>query len=118
MNKAQNDVQKKRRGWWWKIPVGLLLLLFVGLVIAVLNINSIAHGQINQAMKRFLAEGGTLDAIDIQLKQGRIELAGLTINPPQGYGTDALLALNALELDIDPTSLFSDEIVVEQLVLN
>jgi uncharacterized protein involved in outer membrane biogenesis len=118
VNKAQNDVQKKRRGWWWKIPVGLLLLLFVALVIAVLNINSIAHGQINQALKRFFVEGGTLNAIDIHLKQGRIELTGLTINPPRGYGTDPLLALNSLELDIDPTSLFGGEIVVEQLVLN
>ncbi len=117
MNEITKKKQRKPRGWRWKIPLGLLVLLFVGLFLAILNINSIAHTQINQALKRFFSEGGTLDAIDIQLKAGRIELAGLTINPPQGYGIDPLLSLNTLELDVDITSLFSGEIVVEKLHL-
>ena len=117
MNKRRNEGQKKQRALWWKIPLGLLLLLFVGLAVAILNINSIARYQINQALERFLTEGGTLDAIDIQLKEGRVKFAGLTINPPQGYGTYPLLSLDSVELDVDPISLFGDEIVVEQLAL-
>ncbi|MBC2717934.1 MAG: AsmA family protein [Desulfobacteraceae bacterium] len=117
MNKESNEGEKKQRGWWWKIPVGIMLLLSVSLAVVILNINSIAHYQVNQALERFLSGGGGLDTVDIQLKAGRIELAGLTINPPQGYGTDPLLSLKTLELDVDLTSLFGDEIVVDQLVL-
>jgi hypothetical protein len=117
MNNRGNDGQKNRFGLWWKIPVGIFLLLFVGLVVVIWNIDSIAHSQINKALKHYLSEGGTLDAIDIELKKGRIELVDFTINSPQGFGTEPLLALGTLELDVDPTSLFGDEVVVEQLVL-
>ncbi len=75
-----------------------------------------AHG-IDHALKRYLVAGGALKSIDIKLKDGHIALAGLTINPPQGFGTDPLFSLNTLELEIDPTSLFGDEIVVKQLTL-
>jgi len=117
MNKTKNVGHKKKRGRRWKTPLGLLLLLIVGLAIVALSINSIAHSQINQALERFLSEGGTLNDINIQLIKGYVEFAGLAINQPHGYGTDPLLSLNKLELDIDPTSLFGDEIVIEQLAL-
>ena len=117
MNNTKNDSPKKRRGLWWKIPLGIFLLLFAGLAVVILNIDSIAHSQINTVLKRYLSGGGALDAIDIGLKEARIELRGLTINTPQGFGKDPLLALNTFEMDVDPMSLFGNEIVVEQLAL-
>jgi len=38
-------------------------------------------------------------------------------NPPKGHGTDPLLSLGNLVLDVVPTSLLSDVIVVEGLAL-
>ena len=40
----------------------MLLLLLIGLTIAIRNINSIVHTRINQALTRYLSEGGSLDA--------------------------------------------------------
>lgn len=112
-----NEKPRKRRGWWWKGLLGVLLLLLIGLTIAIRNINSIVHTRINQALTRYLSEGGSLDAFNIQLIAGRIKLSGLTINSPRGYGTAPLLALDSLALDINPLSLLEDEIVVEQITL-
>ena len=117
MNQNANKTQKKSRGWLWKIPLGLLVLLLIVLAVATLSINTIANNQINGAMKDFLTEGGSLEAIDIGLMAGRIELTGVVINPPQGHGTDPLLSLGNLVLDVVPTSLLSDVIVVEELTL-
>jgi hypothetical protein len=117
MNIAQDKEQQKRNGWWWKIPLGLFVLVFVGLAIAVLSIDSIAHNQINKALQRYFTEGGNLGDIDIRLLEGRVGLTGLTINPPKGFGKDPLLALNRFEVIVDPSSLLGDEIVVEQLNL-
>ena len=117
MRKSENKHQKKRQGWWWKISLGLLLFLFSGLAVTILNINSIAHRQINQALEGFLTQGGRLDFVDIQLMEGRIDLGGLTINAPKGYGTDPFLSLNTLSLDIDLTSLFKGKIGVEKLTI-
>ncbi len=117
MNLNANKTQKKSRGWLWKIPLGLVVLLLIVLAVATLSINTIAHNQINGAMKDFLTEGGSLEAIDIGLMAGRIELNGFTVNPPKGHGTDPLLSLGNLVLDVVPTSLLSDVIVVEELTL-
>ena len=117
MNQNANKTQKKSRGWLWKIPLGLLVLLLIVLAVATLSINTIANNQINGAMKDYLTEGGSLEAIDIGLMAGRIELSGMTVNPPKGHGTDPLLSLGNLILDVVPTSLLSDVIVVEELAL-
>jgi hypothetical protein len=85
--------------------------------VAVLSINTIAHNQINRAMKDMLTEGGKLEAIDIGLLAGRVELNGLTVNPPKDHGTDPMLSMGNLVLDVVPTSLLSDVIVVEEVTL-
>jgi hypothetical protein len=117
MNPHASRTQIKSRGWLWKIPLGLLILLLIVLAVAVLSINTIAHKQINRAMKDMLTEGGSLEAIDIGLLAGRVELNGLTVNPPKDHGTDPLLSMGNLVLDVVPTSLLSDVIVVEEVTL-
>ena len=84
MNQPTNTTQTKSRGWLWKIPLGLLVLFMIVIAVAILSINTIAHNQINRAMKDVLTEGGQLEAIDVGLMAGRIELNGLTVNPPKG----------------------------------
>ena len=115
-NKIQEQ-KRTRRTLWWKIPLGLLLVVFVALVVVVMNVNSIAHSQANQALENFLSTGGVLDDIDVEVMSGRIKLSGLVINQPQGYGADPFLSLDTLELDIDPLTLVSDEIIIEKLTL-
>ena len=117
MNPNGAKTQKKSRGWLWKIPVGLLALLLIFLAVAVLSINTIAHKQIKRAMKNVLTEGGSLETIDIGLLAGRVEQKGLTVNPPKDHGTDPLLSIGNLVLDVVPTSLLTDVIVVEEVTL-
>ena len=117
MNPNEKKTQKKSHGWLWKIPLELLVLLLIVLAVATLSINTIANNQINGAMKDYLTEGGSLEVIDIGLMAGRVELSGFTINPPKGHGTDPLLSLGNLVLNVVPTSLFGDVIVVEEVAL-
>jgi hypothetical protein len=117
MNPNEKRTQTKSRGWLWKIPLGIAVLLLIVLAVAILSINTIAHKQINRAMKDMLTEGGQLEAIDIGLLAGRVELNGLTVKPPKDHGTDPLLSMGNLVLDVVPTSLLSDVIVVEEVTL-
>ncbi|MBT8338915.1 MAG: hypothetical protein HKP58_15815 [Desulfatitalea sp.] len=105
------------RGRWWKITIGVLLITVIGLTVVAANIDTIVHHFINRSLERFLAKGGTLDAIDIQLKSGRVALDGLTVRPPEGFGKHPVLSLKTAVLDVEPGSFLSDEIVVEQLHL-
>ena len=117
MNTIENKTPIKSHGWLWKIPLGIVVLLLECLAVTILTINSIALGQINRALKTNFTEGGSLEAIDIGLMAGRVELNGFTVNPPNGHGTDPLLSLDNLVLDVVPTSLLSDVIVVEKVAL-
>jgi hypothetical protein len=109
---------KKRFGWIWKLIIGLVLILVVGLTIILQRMETIALNQINRLLTTHLVQGGQLAAIDMQLVSGRIQLAGLTVNPPTGHGTQPLLSLDRFVLDVDPWSLMDDTIVVEELQLN
>ncbi len=116
MTAALNN-KRKRTGWWWKIPLGLLSLLLIGLVVVLLNINPIARTQISKALDRYLVAGGNLEAIDIGLMAGRVELTGLTINSPPNFGKQPLVTLDALAVEVAPLSIFSGKVVVEQVLL-
>jgi hypothetical protein len=117
MNQHTSTTQTKSRGWLWKIPLGIVVLFLIVIAVAILSINTIANNQMNGAMKDVLTEGGSLEAIDISLLAGRVELNGLTVNPPKDHGTDPLLSMGSLVLDVVPTSLLSDVIVVEEVTL-
>lgn len=115
--KIGEKMNNKSRSWLWKIPLGVVLLLLLCLAVASLSINSIALNQINRVLTTYLIEGGSLKGIDIGLMAGRVELTGVTINPPKGHGTDALLSVGNVVVDVVPTSLLSDVIVVEEVFL-
>ena len=109
--------KRPKRGWWWKIPLGVLLFLIVGLTVVLLNIDAIARIQINKALNRYLVTGGKLEAVDVRLVNGSVALDGLTINSPPKYGPHPLMSMDHLKVDVDLLSLFSGKVVVEQVVL-
>lgn len=97
--------------------IGASLILFTVLSIVIINIDFIAHTQINKLLKSYLSGGGSLEAIDFQLAEGCVAINGLTLNSPQEFGPTPLLQLETLELDIKLSSLLDDERVVEKVVL-
>ncbi len=118
MTPSERNTQTKSHGWLWKIPLGVVLLLLIGLSIIYANINSIAKDRINRELGNYLAEGGSLETIDIGLLAGRIDLGGLKINPPKGHGTQPLLSLGNMVIDVVPLSLIGDVVVVEEVRLD
>lgn len=92
-----------------------MLLAVVGLVVALLNIDSIARIQINKALDRYLVAGGEVEKVDIRLTKGSIALRKLTLHPPPNFGEHPPLAWDELIVDIAPFSIFSGKIVVEQI---
>ena len=117
MNSVLNNTPKPKTGLWWKILLALLLLLFTGLFVLIINLNSVAHSQVNRALNTFLVAGGTLNNIDLQLANGQIDLSGLTINSPKIFGEEPLLKLNSLHLNLNLSALFNGEISIDELVL-
>lgn len=117
MNREKKEGRKKKRFPWQKVLLGIFALLVVILVIASWQIDAIVNKEINKALVKILPEGGKLAAANVGFIGGQVEFEGLLINPPAGFGKEPLLSLSSLVVNVDITSLFSDEIVVEELTL-
>ena len=116
MTNTQNKMPNPLK-WWWKIAIITSLVVFTALSLVIINMNSIAHTQINKLLKTYLSGGGALDAIDFQLAEGRVEIKGLTINSPPSFGSTPLLQLETLELDVKLGALFGGALVAEEIAL-
>jgi hypothetical protein len=99
------------------VPVGLTVVLLIALAAVIFYIDPIAHALVNRTLNRSLQAGGALNQIDIRLRDGMIEMAGLRLYAPKGFGSDPLLTLGRLRLEIDPMALFDGNLVVEELIV-
>ena len=102
---------------------GVLALLVVATVVGVVfyglhNIDSI----IKQAVVKYGSEAvGTqvsLDDVEVDLKQGRIELRGLEVANPPGYNTPYAFALNQIAVQVDINSFGGSPIVVKEITID
>lgn len=59
-----------------------------------------------------------LEDARLSLFAGRGELKGLVVGNPDGFKTDYAIRLGSVALDLQPMSLLSDKIVVEELVID
>lgn len=58
-----------------------------------------------------------LDGVDLSLLSGRMELKGLFVGNPAGYKAASAITLGHAVLDLKPTSLFADKVIIETLDL-
>ena len=108
-----NAKKGKRRGLWWKVPIGLLVLLVAALTVVLLNIDAIARSQINKALNRYLVAGGDVASVQVRLFEGKVVLEGLRLHPPPGYGEQVPLSWKGLTVDLAPLSLLTGKIVLD-----
>lgn len=118
MGTELSQTRKKASGWWWKAPLFFGLLFVITLFIIIFNINSVALGQINSALEKLLPTGGHLDTFNLQLIEGQLAISGLTLNPPEGFGSIAPVSMNNIKLSVDTNSLFDQPIIINEITLN
>ena len=57
----------------------------------------------------------TMDSFDTSLSEGTLHLKGLQVANPQGFEQPLMVDLDELFVDIDPSTIFSKEIVIEEI---
>ena len=115
-NESPGNVKRKRRGLWWKIPLGLLLILVVLLAIVWVKLPSIATSIVNAKLPGILQTDASLERIELQLGQGFAAIHGLRIGQPDGFGDTALLELKRVTARVNVGSLTGGELIVIEAV--
>jgi len=98
------------------LAIAAATLLFVGIALSFF-IGSIAKQGVNKLAPKITGSPVTLESARISPWNGIGTLQGLFVGNPQGWQSDRLAYIEKLHLELDPMSLLSDTIVVENVVL-
>ncbi len=101
------------------VVIGLIVVLAVGAFVYLLNnINDIVKDVIESEGTRVTQTAVTVGSVDIQLREGRGELRGLVIANPEEFSADEAFRADQLVLQIKPTSIAGDVIIIEDVVIS
>ncbi|NCC51046.1 MAG: AsmA family protein [Spartobacteria bacterium] len=98
--------------------IGVVIVVILVLVGgAMVMISDAALKFINEKAPEALHTAVHLDSLKLRLLRGHLGLGGLYVGQPEGYGTNALLTLGKLDVNISLKSLVSEQIVVNEVYL-
>ncbi|MDD5458320.1 MAG: AsmA family protein [Phycisphaerae bacterium] len=98
------------------IVIVVLLVIVIGAVFLFAN-SAIKVGVQTQASKA-LGVPVTLKNVDLSILGGKLELNGLDVGNPEGFGYPHLLKLNQTKVAVDIGSLTSDTVQIKQILLD
>ena len=93
--------------------VVLVLVVFIWQVIA--NLDSIVAGVVEDVGSDVLKTEVSVSGMAIDLKEGKVGIAGLTIANPEGYSRANLIEMEGIEVDLALNSLSEDVLVIEAI---
>ncbi|MHA7816614.1 MAG: hypothetical protein ACX93N_09070 [Pseudohaliea sp.] len=99
------------------ILVLLLVVLGLGVVWVLRNLDDLVLGTIEDTGSRLTGTAVTLDSVDLDLAAGSATLKGLVIDNPPGYGTDYAFALDTVRVDLDPASVTGSVLRLEDVTI-
>lgn len=93
----------------------LLALVVIALVAGWLYLEPLVKGIVNKFGTQVAGTEVTLAGFSLHPVDGEVEIKGFTVANPKGYATSNLLSLESVFVKIEPKSLTSDTIVVENI---
>jgi uncharacterized protein involved in outer membrane biogenesis len=101
---------------YWLGGAGVLAVaVAVGLVFLVSNLNDLVAKIVEDEGSEATATEVAVSGVDISLREGRAEMAGLTVASPGEFAARHAFSLGGIAVDIDIESLRSDPIVIEEI---
>ncbi len=93
----------------------LIALIVIVLVAGWLYLEPLVKGVVNKFGTEVTGTEVTLTGFSLHPLDGEVEIKGFTVANPKGYTTPNLLSLGGVFVKVDPKSLTSDTIVVENI---
>ena len=101
------------------LTVGVLAILIIGLLaFMMVNVNSLVKNGVEIAGQEVLGVAVTVESVDISFFSGSGEIRNLKIANPRGYESPYAIEIDKLLLVLDPTSLTSDVVHVEKILID
>lgn len=99
------------------VVVSLGVLVAAALVVVFLSINSIVKKGFNTAAPLLTKVDTRLASVSLSPLSGSGTLEGLFVGNPAGFKTDFAIQAGSLKLAVQPQSLFTDTVVIDELTI-
>lgn len=96
----------------------LLLLIIVAAAGTWFYLDTIVKKAVNKYGSQIVGTEVSLESFKLNPFNGELKIGGLNIGNPNGYSAPALLKLGGITVKIDPKSVLSDTIVVENISID
>lgn len=100
------------------LPLGVVGLLVIGGLVGASLLGSAVRKGITTVGPRLTGTSVTLEHIRLSPLSGSGSLTGLTVGNPPGWQSEHALSLGRIHLDLEPLSLLSGAIVIEELSID
>ena len=94
-----------------------LIVLVVFLLLHPLWIGPLVTTAVPLLAPKFLGVPAKIDSFSVNLYSGRVTLDGLVVDNPPVFGTEKLVTIGHFCVDVEPLSVLTDTIVVEEVSL-
>lgn len=98
--------------------LGLLLLIGAGFLTLTLTIDSIVSSSIEEIGSEMTGTAVTVDNISISPFSGSGTISGFRVANPDGYSQDYAFEIEEFSISLEPFSLFSDEVIVNDITMS
>lgn len=98
--------------------LALLLLIIIAVAGTWFYLDTIVKKAVNKYGSQIVGTEVNLTEFSVNPFKGVLKIGGLTIGNPNGYSAPALLTLGGINVKVNPKSLFSDTIVIEDITID
>jgi hypothetical protein len=97
---------------------GILALVLAAYLVLIFGCGSIVRSRINAFGPRLTQTKVELTAAQLSPLSGTGTLVGLSVGNPKGWSAPEAFHLKSIHLDVVPSSIFSDHIVINEIVID
>lgn len=99
--------------------LGLIVILLIGLFLFGSSLlNKTVVTTVNAIGPKVTQTPVSVETVDLSLINGSGTISGIKVGNPEGYKSENIFELGDIQIDVKPTSLASDTILVEKIHIN
>ncbi|HEY1719439.1 MAG TPA: hypothetical protein VGH42_14260 [Verrucomicrobiae bacterium] len=100
---------------FWSVIAGLIALIIAAVIVTALFLDKIVKKGVETVGPQITKVSVTLDEVHLGVLTGSAKVKNLVIGNPDGYKTPNAISIGLAEVGVDPTSIFSDKIIVHTI---
>jgi len=100
-----------------KLVVAIVVVLVLAVVVSIFYLGSIVKKGVETVGPTITKTDMKVGGVTVSLLSGHAKITGLVIGNPEGFKTESAIKMGLVSATVQPTSVFSDKIVVKSIVV-